>query len=275
MLTGPEDKAPLVEHLVELRQRLIIAIGAIFGIFCLILLGGFDEAIFAFLVQPLRKVAGPDVKMVYLGLHHAFYIYMKVSLFAAFFLASPIILIQIWRFVAPGLYQHERNTVLPFLIATPVLFFLGGALAYFFVLPLAFQFFLSYTSPSIESLPAMPDYLSLVMTFLFAFGLSFELPVFLLLLISAGFLSTEKLVQVRRYQIVMVFIVAGILTPPDPFSQILLAVPLLLLYEVSIFTGRILEKRRKEREEQAEHEEHQAEVMAAAHKPDSMVGKEE
>jgi sec-independent protein translocase protein TatC len=248
---GPGDYADpqlsLMSHLLELRRRLLISVGVLVGLFLVFFLSGIGEYLFTFLTQPLRDVLAADgqsLKMVYLGLHQAFWTYTKVALYGAFFLSSPVILVQIWLFIAPGLYRHERRVALPFLVATPVLFFLGAALAYWFVLPVAFEFFLSFNSPEIESLPSMTDYLSLVMTFIFMFGMAFELPVGLLLAIQVRMLTVAKLVHIRRYAIVIAFIVAAILTPPDPFSQTMLAIPLLALYEISILGGRMIEKRR-------------------------------
>lgn len=246
------DKAPLLEHLIELRRRLSISVLAILvGIFFCY---GFSEEVFAFLVQPLRDVMGPDAKMIYTSLHEAFFTYIKVSSYAGLFLAVPVILTQFWLFVAPGLYQHEKEAFLPFLVMTPVLFFCGAGLAYKFVFPLAFKFFLSFASSSIEALPSLKEYLSLVVTLIFAFGLVFELPVALLLMIKAGFISTAGLVAKRKYSIVLAFVVAGILTPPDPFSQTFLAIPILAMYEISIILGRRMEANRKRDDDDKEWE---------------------
>ncbi|MBF0145129.1 MAG: twin-arginine translocase subunit TatC [Magnetococcales bacterium] len=245
-----DDKAPLLDHLIELRRRIANSVLAVLAGF--IVCYSFAEEVFAFLVAPLRQVLGPDAKMIYTGLHEAFFTYMKVSFYAGLFLAVPVILSQLWLFVAPGLYKHEKKFFMPFLFITPILFFAGGALAYEFVFPLAFKFFLSFASPEIEALPSLKEYLSLVMTLIFSFGLVFELPVGILLLIKAGAVSTASLVAKRKYFIVFAFIAGGILTPPDPFSQIMLAVPILLLYEVSIILGRYLEKSRVLDETRAE-----------------------
>lgn len=240
------DKMPLLAHLIELRNRLLISVLAILMgfIFCYI----FSEEIFLFLVRPLRKILGPDARMIYTGLHEAFLTYMKVAFFAGLFLSVPVLLTQFWRFVAPGLYEDERKSFLPFLILTPILFFLGGGLAYEFVFPLAFKFFLGFSTPTIEALPSISSYLSLVITLIFSFGLVAELPVGLLLLIKAGVISTAGLVEKRRYNIVGAFVVAAILTPPDPFSQIFLALPMLAMYELSIILGRRIEQKREKAE---------------------------
>lgn len=239
------EKAPLLEHLIELRNRLMISVLAVLVGF--LVCYAFSEDIFLFLVRPLRKILGPDARMIFTGLHEAFLTYMKVAFFAGLFLAVPVILIQFWKFVAPGLYDHERKVFLPFLIVTPILFFLGGGLAYQFIFPLAFQFFLGFSSESIEALPSISQYLSLVITLVFAFGLVSELPVGLLLLIKMGILRTEALVAKRRYTIVGAFVVAAILTPPDPFSQIFLALPMMAMYEISIIFGRRIERNRETR----------------------------
>lgn len=244
------DKAPLLEHLIELRNRLMVSVLAILVGF--LACYAFSEQIFFFLVRPLRQVLGPETRMIYTGLHEAFLTYMKVSFFAGLFLAVPVILFQFWGFVAPGLYENERRVFLPFLIVTPILFFLGGGLAYQFIFPLAFQFFLGFSTPGIEALPSISEYLSLVITLVFAFGLVSELPVGLLLLIKVGVLSTESLVSKRRYMIVGAFVVAAILTPPDPFSQIFLALPMMGMYEISIILGRRIERRRDIQEAEQE-----------------------
>ncbi|MBF0188476.1 MAG: twin-arginine translocase subunit TatC [Magnetococcales bacterium] len=243
-----QEKAPLIEHLIELRQRLMYSVLAILiGFF---ICYGFSQHIFNFLVRPLYDVMGPDAKMIYTGLHEAFFTYLKVSFFAGLFMALPVIFVQMWLFVAPGLYQHEKQAFLPFLIVTPILFFLGGALAYGFVFPLAFKFFLGFVTPTIEALPSLREYLSLVIKLIFAFGIAFELPVGLLLLIKAGVVSTAGLVAKRKYNIVIAFTAAAILTPPDPFTQVMLAVPLLALYEISIIGGRRIERKRAEQEKE-------------------------
>jgi sec-independent protein translocase protein TatC len=246
------QKAPLVEHLIELRNRLMISVLAILIGF--LACYGFAEELFTFLVIPLRKVLGPDAKMIYTGLHEAFFTYIKVSFFAGLFLSFPVILSQFWLFVAPGLYKHEKKIFLPFLIITPVLFFLGGAMAYEFVFPLAFKFFLGFVTPTIEALPSLKEYLSLVIKLIFAFGLVFELPVGLLLLIKAGAISTDGLVAKRKYNIVLAFVAAAILTPPDPFTQVFLALPIMLMYEISIIIGRRFEASRARAEAQEEAE---------------------
>ncbi|AKH42424.1 sec-independent protein translocase protein TatC [Altererythrobacter atlanticus] len=232
-----DTQAPLMEHLVELRRRLmraIMAMGVAFA-FCMY----FADDIFGFLVRPLTA-AFPEGqgRLVYTKLYEAFFVEIKVALFAAFFISFPIIANQLWAFVAPGLYAREKKAFLPFLIATPVLFTLGASLAYFIVMPTAFTWFLGFQGSAgglqQEALPAMGDYLDLVMRFILAFGISFLLPVLLMLLNRAGLVSRAQLAGARRYVIVLVFAVSAVITPPDVVSQLLLAVPLLILFEGSL-----------------------------------------
>ena len=188
--------------------------------------------------------------MIFTALHETFITYLKVAFFAAMFMSSPIILTQIWKFVAPGLYKNEKKALLPYLIATPTLFFLGGMLVYYLIMPLAIKFFLSFeTSNLTTSLPIqleakVNEYLSLIMRLIFAFGLSFQLPVILSLLARIGFLDSEYLKKRRKYVVIIIFAAAALLTPPDPITQIGLAIPLLILYELSILSVKIIEKRK-------------------------------
>ncbi len=242
-----QSRAPLMDHLIELRRRLIwsfLALGIAFGISFY-----YAGKIFAFLVQPLIAGFGTGQgRLVYTKLYEAFFTEVRVALFAAFFLAFPIIAIQIWAFVAPGLYTKEKRAFLPFLIATPVLFVAGGALAYYVVMPLAIKFFLGYQGqiPGIqqEALPAMGEYLSFVMHFILAFGIAFLLPILLMLLERAGLVTRQQLKGGRRYAILVAFVVAAIATPPDIVSQFLLAIPLILLYELSLIAIWFTERKR-------------------------------
>ncbi len=235
-----KEAKPLTGHLIELRQRLLWAIGAM-------VLGtaacfAFVDEIYGFLVQPLANAMAPgdSQRLIYTGLTEAFFTYIKVAFFAGMFLTFPILLSQVWLFIAPGLYKKERKAFLPFLVATPILFFLGGAVVYFVVLPMAWPFFLSFQSTGAET--ALPiqlearvsEYLDLIMTLIFAFGLCFQLPVLLTLMGRAGLITAEGLKKGRKYAVIITFVVAAFLTPPDVISQIMLAVPILGLYEVSI-----------------------------------------
>ncbi|KLE33796.1 twin-arginine translocase subunit TatC [Aurantiacibacter luteus] len=241
-----DTQSPLLDHLIELRGRLVKAVLAFLVAFAICFY--FADIIFGWLVRPLTQAfpAGQG-QLIYTRLYEAFFVEVKVALFAAFFLAFPIIANQLWAFVAPGLYAKEKRAFLPFLIATPVLFTMGGALAYFVVMPLAFTWFLGFQGEAgglqAQALPAMGDYLDLVMRFILAFGVSFLLPVLLLLLNRAGLVSREQLVSARRYVIVAIFAVAAVITPPDVISQIMLAVPLLVLFEGSLLLMKREEKR--------------------------------
>lgn len=248
-------RAPLMEHIVELRKRLIysiLAFAAAFGV-CFY----YAEPIYAFLVEPLAG-AYPDPssrRMIYTGLAEAFVTYMKLGLFGGVFLAFPFIAFQLYRFIAPGLYRRERFVVLPYLMAAPVLFLMGAALAYFFIIPLAWKFFLGFEQAAVEGmgLPIMlearvGEYLALTMHILIAFGMAFQLPVVLTLLARAGFVKSAALKRGRRYALVAIVTVAAIITPPDVFSQIGLSIPLYLLYELSILACRAIERQAEENE---------------------------
>jgi sec-independent protein translocase protein TatC len=244
------SKAPLLDHLIELRNRLLKCLVA-FAI-CFVVAFSQADKVFGFLVQPLVRAYGDGVvgKLIYTKLYEAFFVEIKVAAFAAICLAFPIIANQLWAFVAPGLYKREKRAFLPFLIATPVLFTMGAALAYYGVMPVAFRFFLGFqtssevTGISQEALPAMGEYLDLVMNMILGFGVAFLLPVLLMLLERAGIVNRRQLKAGRRYAIVAAFAVAAVLTPPDIWSQFALAIPLVVLYELSIIGIWFTERRR-------------------------------
>jgi sec-independent protein translocase protein TatC len=229
-----DSRAPLLDHLIELRRRLIYCILALVVTFFVCFY--FSEKIFAFLLQPLL-VAGQK-KVIYTQLFEAFFVQVKVGFFAAMMLSFPVIANQLWQFVAPGLYKKEKRALLPFLVATPILFLAGAAMAYFVAVPMALHFLLSFQGNvggvDREALPSVDAYLSFVMQFLFAFGLAFLLPVLMMLLSRAGIVSRKQLKGARRYAIVAAFAIAAVLTPPDVGSQLLLAIPLCLLYELGL-----------------------------------------
>lgn len=245
------SRAPLIEHLMELRTRLIWALLA-FGV-CALGCFFFAQEIYDILTAPLRArltARGQDPRLIYTQLYETFFVHLKIAVFGGFFIAFPIIAAQVWKFVAPGLYRDERAAFLPFLAATPVLFTLGAALVYFLVMPMAIDFFLDFQAPGeggetrIEFLGKVNEYLGLVMTFILAFGICFQLPVLLTLLGRVGIVSGQGLADSRKYAVVGIAAVAAFLTPPDPISQIGLALPIYLLYEISIVLVRMAERKR-------------------------------
>ena len=248
-----DTSAPLVEHLIELRQRLFRSVIAIAVFFVISFY--FADEIFNFLVIPYQKGAGTsEVEFVFTAMQGQFFVQIKIAFFGAMFIAFPVIATQLYKFIAPGLYKNERGAFLPFLIATPVLFLAGACLVYYFIMPLATQFFLAQEqgggdgAAKIYNLQEVGSYLSLIMTLIFAFGLMFQLPVAITLLAKAGLISSQTLKEKWKYAVVITFVVAAVLTPPDPVSQIGLATATLLLYAISYFSARLVEKQRAQKE---------------------------
>ena len=237
----------LMDHLTELRKRLLWCFLYILLIF--IVCFYFADNLFAFLAEPLVKLMDKEngQGFIYTALQEAFFTELKIAFFFAIFFSFPVIAIQIWKFIAPGLYKKEQNAFLPFLIATPILFFAGGSMVYYIISPIAWKFFLSYQNMNPIGVPIrleakMGEYLSLMMRFIFAFGLAFQLPVALTLMAKVNLVNYESLRRFRKYAIVIAFLSAAFLTPPDPFSQISLALPIIILYEISIYLAKIVSK---------------------------------
>jgi sec-independent protein translocase protein TatC len=243
-----ESKMPLLDHLIELRTRLLwsfFALAIAFGISLY-----FARPIFGFLVQPL--LASGQTKLIYTAIFEAFFVEIKVAFFAATFFSFPVFATQLWRFVAPGLYNKEKRAFLPFLLATPVLFILGASMAYYMAIPVALEYLLGFGGTvggvEQEALPGVDNYLNFVMKFIFGFGVSFLLPVLLMLLERAGIVTLEQLRSARRYAIVGAFAIAAVLTPPDVVSQLLLGIPLCILYELALVAIWFTRRRRKKAE---------------------------
>ena len=254
-MTKENSENNFISHLVELRKRLIHSL--IFLMIFFLICYYFSDFIYGFLVDPYAQaVKNDDIerRLIFTALQETFLTYIKVAFFAAFFLTCPYILIQVWKFIAPGLYEHEKSALMPYLVLTPILFLLGGMLVYYLIMPLAIKFFLSFESTGLTT--ALPiqleakvnEYLSLVMKLIFAFGISFQLPVILSLLARIGFIDSIFLRERRKYVVIIIFAVAAVLTPPDPVTQIGLAVPLLLLYELSIISVKVIEKKAEKKD---------------------------
>jgi sec-independent protein translocase protein TatC len=254
--TADEKKMPLLDHLLELRQRLLYSVLALLGAFLVAFF--FAEEIFRFLSLPLQGamedhgVPAERQRMIFTGLLEVFVTYIKVSFFTALFVTCPVFLTQIWLFIAPGLYKDERSAFAPFLIASPILFMIGATLVYAIIFPLATDFLLGFEMEGTLDTGGLPieleakvdQYLTLLMKLIFAFGLCFQLPVLMTLLARAGLATSAGMAAKRKYAILGVFIVAAIFTPPDPLSQLSLAIPIILLYEISIYMAKLMEKKR-------------------------------
>jgi len=256
------QKMPLLDHLIELRQRLLYSALAL--IIAFLVCFYFAQDLFDFLVRPLsdllhaRAATHGERRLIFTDLTEVFFTHIKIAFFFGAFASCPIFLTQIWMFIAPGLYRNERGAFAPFLIASPILFFLGGALVYYVIFPLAWKFFLSFETMGgpgtlpIELEAKVNEYLSLVMKLIFAFGLCFQLPVLMTLLARVGLATSKGMAAKRKYAIVGVFLVAAVFTPPDPLSQISLALPILVLYEISILMAKLVEKKKAEQEAEDE-----------------------
>jgi sec-independent protein translocase protein TatC len=243
METNEDHKMSLTEHLIELRKRLLrilITLSIGFGV-CFY----YKDLVFDIITRPLTQVLPPNSHLVYIGLTEAFFVYMKLAFFASLLITSPVILYQIWKFISPGLLPKEKKYIIPFVLSSTLLFLGGVLFGYFIALPPAFEFFVSFNNQYLQAMISFREYISLFVTFLLGFGLSFELPVFIFFLAKLGIVNAKMLSRQRKYAILIIFIVAAILTPsPDALSQILMAIPLMFLYEVSIFVVKFAEKKK-------------------------------
>ncbi|MFQ5519315.1 MAG: twin-arginine translocase subunit TatC [Mariprofundus sp.] len=227
----------VLAHLSELRRRATIAI-VVFVIGVMVLMN-FSEPVFEFISMPLRAALPADTPLIFLNAPDVFFTYLKIALVLSLFATAPITLYQFWAFVAPGLYRHERRAFVAYFFGSLSLLMAGGAFAFYVVFPLIFEFFLSFSTENIQAMPAVKEYLSLVLKLLFAFGLSFQIPVIIMLLVRLNVVEVEALTEKRRYVIVWAFIFAAILTPPDVISQALLGIPMLILYEIGLFLAKM------------------------------------
>ena len=249
---GPEEERPmtLLEHLGELRRRLVRGFLAILiGFFACY---GFAQQLFYYLSLPLLKVMPADSKFIYTGVAEGFFVDMKVAFVAGVFVACPFLFYQIWAFIAPGLYEEEKKYIIPLALSSALFFVLGGVFCYFGVFPFAFEFFMSYSTDNIVAMLSINEYLSFALKMVLAFGLIFEMPLFSFFLARMGIITAQKMRDVRKYAVLAIFVVAAILTPPDVFSQLMMAGPMLVLYEVSIWVAALVGKKKVEREKAAE-----------------------
>jgi len=239
----PEEDQPaqttgvsVLAHLAELRRRATIAI-IVYAIGVMVLMN-FSEVVFEFISTPIRDALPPDTPLIFLNAPDVFFTYLKIALLMSLFATAPVTLYQFWAFIAPGLYKHERKAFVSYFIGSLLLLLTGGAFAFYIVFPLIFEFFLSFSTENIQAMPAIKEYLSLVMKLLLAFGLSFQIPIVVMLLVRLNIVGVESLAEKRRYVFVWALVVAALLTPPDIISQVLLGVPMLLLYEVGLFLAK-------------------------------------
>ncbi len=235
--TQENSGVSVLAHLSELRRRATIAI-IVYAIGVMVLMN-FSEAVFAFVSTPIRDALPPNTPLIFLNAPDVFFTYLKIALLMSLFVTAPVTFYQFWAFIAPGLYKHERKAFVSYFIGSLVLLFSGGAFAFYIVFPLIFEFFLGFSNESIQAMPAIKEYLSLVMKLLFAFGLSFQIPIIVMLLVRLNVVDVTSLAEKRRYVFVWAFVIAALLTPPDIISQVLLGVPMLLLYELGMFLAKL------------------------------------
>ena len=240
-MTGEDDKIPFTEHLTELRDRLVhcfIAVGVGFVVaYC------FKEKLFDILTAPLVKVMGENPKMIFTGLPEAFFTYLKVALLTGIVVAAPVLFYEFWMFVSPGLYRQEKKFLIPVVLLSIVFFIIGASFGYFIVFPYGFQFFLGFASETIQAMPSMKEYLSFSSKMLLAFGFVFELPLVITFMARMGLVSVEFLSRNRKYAVLIFFAGAALITPPDVVTQIMMAIPLMILYEISIVGARVFGKK--------------------------------
>jgi len=245
-----EEKQPFLSHLVELRRRLIICaigVGIGFGIAYF-----FSERLFLLLITPLKEVMPEGDHLIFTNLPEMFFAYLKVAFIAGILASAPLIFYQIWMFIAPGLYQKEKKLVIPFVLASTILFVGGSLFGYFVVFPFGFKFFMGFSSEYVKALPSVKQYFSFSIKLLFAFGLVFELPVIIFFLSKMGLVTTDFLKKQRKYAILLTFVMSAILTPPDVITQCMMAGPLIVLYEIGIFVSRFARKKKEDEKESIE-----------------------